>query len=337
MAHYLAGTAVGPGAATDFFNQLLTHIQANGWTVLWSTASTAMAKGTPLDAVAGNAPYCYINVVNTTTIQFTGYSDVDTTTHVGIQGGSAQSLSVQDASFSFWIRANPVACAFAVKAGTAYNKAYFGYPRRGLAPVDAGLTKTTAAVAVGTTLLPVASDMTGKLRVGVGVMLMNYAHNNASPNKANAEIVTVTGVAAGSIAVSAVTKAYDAGALIGIAPNFSGAAIYNGSSGTMGSLYCGYDALGGSGGYGYSIYGEELSNVAYVNPTNDTKLFGSGVFAVNSTTAGKHASIGSLYHLIFFQADGSIQAEDPLDDGASTYLTIGTYVADAAALGPREN
>ena len=347
MAHYLAGTATGPGAAGNFLDQLVAHLITNGWTKLWGVASTnAMMKGAALDTAAGNAPYLWISVSSSTTIVFQPYFDADVAAQVGIATtGVVPTLNVQDASFPFWIRCNAVSVAFAVKAGTIYNKGYAGYLRRGLPSQMAGMTSSTGAIAAGATNIPTASDMTGKLLVGQKVLLANQGHSNSSANKTNAELVTIqtiTGGATPSITLTAgTTKAYDTGALIGTHVHCPVSLVAN-ASGTSFStqMYAACDGVGTvpastALSSGWSVLVEATGNA---DPSDDTGWFGAGVFVADNTPVGKSGSLGTLYHALAFATNGTPAAEDILNDGLNTYLVVGTYTTTPGlALGPREN
>lgn len=333
MAHYTTGTAVGPGAVAAFFDALHAQLIANGWTDLDVISSVSGSKdvvmqGSALDAGGFYKPYVRITQTSTTAFFVRAYQDWDPTTHVGVNeanNASTGPLTLQDTSFTYWIRANGLAFIAAAKIGATYNRAYAGLLRRGLPAKFAGITKSTGALAIGATSIPVASDMTGKLAVGQKVMLFNYAHSSASANKGNAELVTISSISATAIGVSATIKAYDAGAIVGerILPGL--VASYGGSTDIGGAVN---PVVAPDGSY-TSQTGQQLAkNNVLLEPSNatpntDSNKFGAGFLNLSVSTAGKSGSVGSAYHLIFAATSANTAAEDVFDDGTNQWLATG--------------
>lgn len=351
MAEYTTGTATGPGATDALMQAVRTHLLANGWTQLHSFSETVGSKdyvmrGAALDATADNRPIVRLTQTSATRIVNRVYSDWDTGTNTGIgeAGSTAVSyLDTQDASFSYFLKANQYAFYLVAKIATSYNKNYCGFTRRGLGSTKSGITKSTGSIAIGATNIPTASDMSGKLKVGQKIHIQNYAHSSASLNKENCELVEVLSITGGgspSITLTAaVTKNYDAGALIGQYPMPVMGCQFGGNTASIGTGYHPFHGDGSRTGATNQTsadnYGN-LSNDANTDPDEATMEYVGGLVSVSTQTAGKTGFKGFLYHVECCTAGGQAM-EDIMDDGDYTFVIVSQNpTTGCAMIGPRE-
>lgn len=359
MATYYTGTV----ANADAFYQLLrTNMLANGWTeydiIVDGVAGTRdiLFRSGAIDATADNR--CFIRLTqdygttgNTTPIYgIRCYRDWDPVAHVGVQenvGMGFTSVVGQNSTFTYFMRISPLAVAMCTKvAGPTYSNYSFGFLRRGLEARSGGVTKTTQLYAIGTTVMNVASDMRTKLRNGQKVLLCNYAHNNASPNKSNAQIRTISKITTSTITFTAATTlAFDSGSLIGWnpLPGFSG----SGGSGALGhypvvSAYFPMNLDGGNRSGGINPQYMPLTEEQYADPGTVIQEHGAGVFsALNNEGDGKEGFRGYFYHLIWAPGVGGSPAnptkETIFDCGPDTYIVLGNASPSGTVLlmGPR--
>lgn len=346
MAYYETGTATGTGATNNFFLAIRTHLLANGWTehdVISSSAGSrdVVFRSSALDATADNRSFCRIKQASTTTLEFTVYSDWDTSTHAGMNsaGGSGASctLTTQDASFVYYLWIDTFGGIIACKIGSFINRCYLGFARRGLDSTDSGMTKSTSTLAIGATSIPVASDMTGKLRVGQKVQIVNYAHASGNANASNAEAFTITSISSSSIGCSALTKAYDSGAIIGenVIPTIV-------SSGATSSLWGNAYAPINPDGTRTAVNGQTVvvnsvvfGQEANIDPGDISAKYGPGFHALTSSTSGK-TDFKGYPRGTFFCAQGAQVIEDIMVAGAYSYLVMDTGASGCSILGPRE-
>ena len=339
MARYSTAVVGLPGAS-NLFEALRTHLLANGWTehdVITDTAGSqdSIFKGTALDATAGNAPFVRLTVTDTTHIGLRCYSDWETATHTGANVGGAigwSYLLVSNTPFTYVIRANPVSFYLCAKLIGAYNKVYGGFLRRGYGTAKSGMTKTTAPYGIGVTSINVASDMTGKIRVGQYIDILNHSHT-AGANFANGEKVRVASVAPGAIGISALTKAYDSGALVGanVYPNMVSAqsVTSNATGATYHPLHLDGSYTSATGQNG-ACASQNMSLENTSDPGDADNEYTAGVFAVTANTAGKTGTRGWMYHVLSAACDRHI--EDVLLDGTNDYLLVATGTTAAAAV-----
>lgn len=344
MAKYLTGTATGPGAGDAWVQAVIAQAVANGWTshdVISSASGTrdVVLRGSALDATADVRPFGRITQTSTTNVNFSVYSDWDATTHAGINQAGADAFTVQDASFSYVIYADPFAICPCAKISSAWNHNYVGYLRRGLTAAKSGITKTTSGYSAGATALNVASDMTGKLQVGQKIWIMNYAHSSASANAARAELVTVTAIAAGVLTVSALAGNYDTAAVLGanVCPN----AVSTSSSGVNigGTLHSSFnpDANRGAGATSQTSTTSAIilqGTTTSISPESNTLEYGSGIFSITSNVASHLGFRG--YARGYISAASGVSIEDVHDDGAYTYLILNPSTSGGLCIGPRE-
>lgn len=347
MAQFFAGTAAGPGAAYDFSRQLVSHLVANGWTVLQTINATTgvgydvMLQGGALDPIADNRPILRLTITTITRMLVRCYADWDSTAQVGIgeTGSSSYSyIDVPDSTFAFWIKANAVAAAYVVKNGANYYHGYMGFLRRGLSNNRSGLTKTTASLAVGANSLPVASDMTGKIKVGQRIHILSNSHNNSSANKLNGEMITVTSITANAIGCSNLTKAYDSGAYVGENPFpcvVGSSSVNQNLIGSQG--YIPWLPDGTPSGNVNNTVAPYITNFAYTTYTTPsyTQDYIPGIQSLHCSTSGKGSFLGYPYH--YETCGWGVQTtEDIMDDGEFTYIVVGTGSGACLLLGPRE-
>lgn len=347
MANYATGTAAGPGAVAAFFAALRTHLLANGWTEheIIVAGSDVVFRGAALEAVSDIRPFLRLTTSGITSIIIRGYSDYDPAgagTGIAETGGVAiTTLSLQDASFAYYLWFDGLGGTVVAKIGSALTRAYLGFARRGLDPSEEGITKSTGALAIGATSIPVASDLTGKLRVGQKVQVMNYAHTAGSANATNCESVTVTSVAAGSIGVSALTKNYDSGAVVG--ENVCPLIVSNTGSaaGTVGAAhYAPYNLDGSRTG----VNAQTVTSIATtgateanVDPGDIDGRYGWGLITFSTAVASKTGFKG-YPRGIYGCASGGQSIEDLMAAGAYTYLVLDNNSGGSVLtiLGPRE-
>jgi hypothetical protein len=345
---YETGSANGAGATNNFFIILRDHLLANGWTqhdIISSAAGSreVVFRGAALDATADVRPFVKVKQTATAVLEFTTWSDYDVSTHTGMNSagttvGSA-TMTLQDAGFSYYLWIDGYGGLVCGKIGTSITRGYMGFARRGLDPSESGITKTTGALAIGATSLPVASDMTGKLRVGQVVLIVNYAHSSASANASNAEAVTITSVSSTAIGVSALTKAYDSGALVGdnVIPSLVSPGATAGLWNTAGLAPINPDgtrtAVNGQTVVSNSItFGTE----ANVDPGDISGRYGAGLITLTSSVSGKTDFKGHPRGVSFCAAGAQV-IEDLMQSGSYSYVVLDVTAATGCTiLGPRE-
>jgi hypothetical protein len=348
MAQYVSGTATGPSAIQDLMLQIDALLLANGWTVHRTISTTSGArdivyKGTALDRTADNAPFIRLTQA---ALLFTTrtYMDWDPTSssgginEAGTNNVSNSGATLSDTSFQYFIRVNGFAVRFVFKIGANLVRMYAGFLRRALPTIKNGVTKTTQAYALGVTTMNVASNMTSKLKVGQKVLVMNFAHNNASANKANAELLTIQSIASSSITfTSASTKAYDNGALIGENPYPIGTLVT-----ATGSAITGwYAATTVDGAYVSNIgntgivFAVEFTSESNNDPSDAYQDYTIGPYSVYANVTNKQSFCGLMYH--YYRTEGGNQGtEDLMDDGINTFLVVFVSTTTCQLLGPRE-
>jgi hypothetical protein len=353
MSAYTEGFATGPGAIDAAFQALRAHLVANGWTehdVISNTSGSRniVFRGGALDATADVRPFVQIQQTNTTTIAWTGYADYDTSTHTGIAsaGGTASSgIASTDATFAYAFRFDSMGGVICFRNAGSWQRAYIGFVYRGLDTDESGITKATGALTAGATSISVASDMTGKIRVGQKIWVMNYAHNSASANAAKCESVTVSSVASGSIGVSALANNYDSGALVG--ENCCPLVIGNGgaSQGTIGAstFYLPYNRDGSrtsATGQTAGCLAQNFGRNVDVDLADVSLRYGTGIFGFAENTAAKLDFKGFPRGGVFPAAGGSSGGGPSPDDlltwGPYTYLLLDSSATAMTCVGPRE-
>jgi hypothetical protein len=345
MAFYETGTATGTGAGNNFFLAIRAHLLANGWTehdVISTTAGArdVVFRSSALDATADVRAFVRLTQNSTTNLFFTIYTDYDATTHVGMNSAGTSSFAnytVQDASFTYYLWIDQFGGMVCAKIGTTITRVPWGFARRGLDPSESGITKTTSSLAIGATSLPVASDMTGKLRVGQKVLIVNYAHASGNANASNAESVTITSISSSAIGVSALTKAYDSGAVVGenVIPSI---VAIGGTTNIGGSTYAPINPDGtrtAANGQTIAINGFTFATESNVDPGDISGKYGSGILTLTSSTTGKTDFKGHPRGLTFC-AGGSQVIEDIMQSGSYSYLVLDAAASGCTCLGPRE-
>jgi len=349
MANYSTGTATGPGATDNFMVALGAALTANGWTVLDTLIATVgsrdiVYRSTPLDATALN--YCYLRIkqYSVNTFGWNIYTDWDTSTHTGIletgTSGSA-TTTLSDSSFVYFFRINAYSCSVCVKISGTYYKGYAGFVRRGLPASKAGMTRSTSAYAIGAGSMAVASDMTGKLKVGQRVMIYNHAGSSASANAPNAEVMTIQTIAVGTLTFTGTTtKAYDIGAVIGqlAFPGILSNGIVSTNTWAGVTVYRPF-ALDGlrSGGTSHPAtpIQQILVTEANADPGDIYPEYASGLVGISTSEASRTGFIGYMYSWEC-AASGSQSLEDIMDDGDNTYIVLAlNSTTDVMLLGPQ--
>jgi hypothetical protein len=336
------GTFIITVAAAGSFKYALPS-DPGAWAVggAASVGSTVF-KGGAFDATAGNAPFIFVGVLDPTTLYFLAYTDWETATHTGanVAGASANSyLNVTNADCRYLIRANSVSFYILVKSGAGATISttlalYAGFLRRHYGPGKSGMTKTTAGYAIGIASLAVASDMQGKIRVGQYIDILNYDHT-AGANFANGEKVQVTSVAAGAIGITALTKAYGAGALVGAnvypivvtAPS----AGPNATSTPYSCLHPDGSRTSAIGQTGTAV-GSMLAVYSSNDPGNLDFLRAVGPWEVSSSVAAKLGARGVAYHVQTISHDHGFEDIVKDGDGTTDWITTGCHTSQGTAM-----
>jgi len=348
MAAYVTGTATGPGAIDALILAFNTQIVANGWINVDTISSVVGSRDlvwrtTLLNANAQNSCYLRLRQTALTTLQWNLYTDWDATTHVGINETAtfAAQTTLQDASFTYWIRANGYSVAICCFIGSLYYKGYAGYYRRHLPASRAGMTKTSQAYAAGNSTLNVVSNATGTLQAGQRVMIYNFAHSSASANAANAEVLTIQSIVTGLITfTSPTTKAYDLGAVIG--ENACPAII-------TGAWYSNSTMAGVTGYRPFALDGTRVSSTSHTvtflqaifgletasDPGDINLEYAPGLIVLSSAESLKTGFLGTLYSWECC-AGGAQVVGDIMDDGDNTYIVLGNNTpTDCMIMGPQ--
>lgn len=340
-AEFRSGTAANTDA---FFLAIDDLLVDNGWTqhdVINNSAGTydiVYRSPAPLDADAGN--YCYIRITRASSeqISFRTYCDWDATNHAGMfAAGSTGQTTMSGSSFNYWIRVNDWALATAAKISTSYYRGYHGFARRGLRASRAGMTKTTSGYSSGVNSMSVASDMTSKLKVGQKVTIINNAHNSASANKENAEVMEIASMTSNSITFTGnTTKAYDSGAVIGQNPIPALTIPLS----TTGPFSTGFTGLWPNTGEISGVTSQQVSvqdifpgnAEGLVDPSDGYSEYLGGCLGVSWGSNPRNGWAGYLYHWEIC-SHGSQSSEDVMDDGTDTFIVLYTSTYDYI-LGP---
>ncbi len=349
MAFYSTGTATGTGAGDALMVIMDTALTGGGWTMIDAINNSSgtrdkVYKGTALDATAGNAPYIRLTQTSTTNIAFRCYQDWDTTTHVGMNetgnGTTNPSLTVQDTSFTYFMRVNPVAMLICAKIGANYNKMYAGFLRRGLGLTRSGVTKTSGSTAALATTINVASDMTSKLKVGQTIQIINYGHSSASANASHVEKRTIQSITASTVVVTVgLTSAYDSGALVGenALPVCIGGGTSGGTTGLTSNCLFPYEIDGArTSTTGQTAASNEIVlNSSSANaPSTGWNEYAPGIYDISSTTSGKTGFRGWYYHSEC-TTKGAQALEDIMSDGDNDFIIVGLGTSLVNCIGPR--
>lgn len=207
--YYNSGAVAASNAATIAFME--AGLTATGWTLV-DTPTTHRVWQSP-DIVTG--VHFFIDFfVSGGVLTVDAYVDYDVTNHAGIQ--KAPGGSVSTFGGTGYVYANALGLVYAILDGISNPVLFFGQPRcRQQVNVTDGLCLSTAGISAAATSVSVDRDLTTRLYVGQVIAIQNFAHNSASANKDNRELVTITSLSAGSIGISATANAYDSGAKIG--------------------------------------------------------------------------------------------------------------------------
>ena len=347
MAKYATGTASGAGAGNNFLVALMAHMVANGWTehdVISSTPGLrdVVMRSGPMSVTSDLRAFVRFTQTTTTSLYALGYSDWDTTTHAGVNvcgASGTTTFAIQDASFSYVFWANNFAVFMAAKIGGVWVRAYHGFVRRGLAASRSGVHLITTAKSIGNTNIPLTGGQPSDLKAGQKVVVMNYAHASGSANAANAEVVTISSLFGNGINVSALTKAYDAGAVVGayIPPLIISVGANSGTlpGGTTHSPLHLDGTRTSATGQPNALNNTVLASEAFVDPDDTSLEYGSGVTNAHASTVGKQGLRGYTYGA-YCCAGGAQAVEDIMDDGDYTFLLLGISTADGLIVGPRE-
>jgi hypothetical protein len=348
VGKYQTGTVASNDALFQVWRTLLL---ANGWTAFHILADSVdnrdiVFRSSPIDAIADNRAHIRIIwILANGNFQFRVYRGWDTVAAVGFQEVGDAGISYfpgQGSSFTYFARVNPYAMAFVNKtSGPNYWCTNAGFLNRGMDPRKNGLTKTTQSYASGVTSMNVASDMTGKLKVGQRVMIMNNSNLNASPNKLNAQVRIIQAIASGSITFTAVTtQAFDSGAVIGWNPMPAFVCSPNTPFPT-GNFYTPLNLDGtASGGAGApnQMLAKPVTYVTGSNPGLNSE-HGSLLFTVVTSVASKDGHYGILHHwrgMHPFLFSGANPAAEALFDASNdSFIVIGNDGTAAYLLGPR--
>ncbi len=336
MAKYSTGTATGAGAAAALMTIMDTALLANGWTShdTIGAGTDVVYKGTALDATAGNAPFVRITKTSVTAIDFRVYMDWDTSTHAGVNvAGDASAstrLTVQDASFTYFMRVNSAAIFVCAKLGATYNKIYAGFTRRTMSLSRSGMTKTTSLYASGVATLALASDMTNKWQVGQVVQIVNYAHASGNANAANVEVKTIQSITSNSVTFTGnTTKAYDSGALVG--EHVLPVCAAGGFTGVPATTYftTAHDGTRTSA----TAHTGAVSEISLSTDAPATTLgtYSPGYMSIISASQGDR---GLFYHMLFFRR-GAAAVEDVMTEGTDSAVVLGLGTNIVVAMGPQ--
>lgn len=343
---YREGTATN---SDDFFTKIDDLLTDNGWTqhdVLNASTGTqdyVYRSPSALDATAGN--YCYIRLTRAGSEAFNlrSYCDWDTTNHAGMFGaGGTSQTTLSGSSFAYWARVNNFALAVAVKISGTYSRGYVGFTRRGYKASKAGITKTSGSHSSGVSSMAVASDMTGKLKVGQSVTIMNNAHNSASGNAEHAELLIINTIASGTLTfTTSTTLAYDTGAVIGANPT-PAMAVPITNNAPFNTAFTGLWPVTGevSGVTSQQVVIEQIPMVGSTaesrnDPSDGYAEFVGGLFSACWTSGTRNGFAGYLYHWEMCTF-GTQSNEDIMDDGDNTFVILYNNGSDyCVILGPK--
>lgn len=341
MSSYASSTGTGQASVWTATRSVLL---AAGWTetVISSVSGTRSSAftGIAVDSTAANAPTIVVGETTASSlVYFQSGADWDpvTKTLIAQCGDTTTSILATTSGTNKWfIRANNYA-VFAVNLVSAsYNKAYAGLLKRGLASGRSGVTKATTSLAIGATSIPTASDMTGKLQVNQFIHVQNFAHTSGNANAAHAERVKVTAISSSALTVTALTKAYDTGALVGDRPMnccAGGNTIFEFP--TASSIFTPYLKDGSrtsNTGQILNFNSSEVGPSPYMKPDPSSGEYdiGFGVLSWNTnTTAGGFA--GYPFNA-FFTTTATATFEDLFDDGSRQYIIIGANTGVITAM-----
>lgn len=205
--------AAGAAGGNAVYNALVAAMVAQGWTLVHSNSTYDNVYQSP-QYFAGVNIYCYVEVAwdGSTFLTATAMQDYDPTAFVNINPCSGNGWRAYGAAGTAYIRTNPLSCSL---SDPINGQLYFGLYRRWANVWTGGCCLSTGAITASGTTVTTSTSMVGQLQVGQTCMIQNFAHNNASANKAHAELLTITAVTATSISFNATTNAYDSGAIIG--------------------------------------------------------------------------------------------------------------------------
>jgi hypothetical protein len=336
MAHYFTGTAVGAGAAASLMTALDTNLVANGWTShdVIGAGTDVVYKSTALDATAGNAAFMRVTKTSTTAIDFRVYMDWDTSTHAGVNvtgdASGTTRLTVQDASFTYYMRVNSAAILVVAVISGTYNKIYAGFLRRTSSVSRSGMTKTTSLYALGVSTMALASDMTTKWQVGQSVHIVNFAHASGNANAANVEVMVIQSITSNSVTFTGTTtKAYDSGALVGehVLPV---------------TVCAGFTTVPATCYFPTSVAGLRTSATAHTATCTEATIssdapsttLGTYAIAYMSVISSSQSDRGIFYHMIFVKK-GSAALLDTFSEGTDTAIVLGSGTNLVVGVGPQ--
>jgi hypothetical protein len=218
--------AYGTGAAgaQNVYAAMQTLLTTCGWTLVHSVGTYDNIYQSP-NFFTGVNIFCYIELIwdGSLWLSVNPMQDYDSGTFTPInQMTTTPAWRAYGAAGTAYMRANQYSILLmdpvnGVSGGglfRRYDNAWTG-----------GATLSTGAISAGGTSVTTATSLVGTVQVGQTLMIQNFAHSNASANKAHAEILTITAVTATSISFSATTNAYDSGAIIGNALSAYGAGM----------------------------------------------------------------------------------------------------------------
>jgi len=318
----------GSFASTNaLFDALKTALLAQGWTVLDTIATRDLVMRTADIDATWTGVYGIVRITSDGSSHITSfaYQDWDPGTHTGTTNKSPSSAGYVGGSGNYRLRVNPFSFVLATDQEGAI---YGGYMRRLVQlNVTDGFTTLSAGASASATSLSVSNDMTGRLQVGMKVPLFNFGHSSASSNYNNCEWVTITSISSGSIGVSAITNAYDSGAVLGIG-------LLTGSGGGNGTLTPAGYFINGDGGFfrsydlastgTWNIFGDPMNRDGSAGQPVIENWYACANLTGNCFVANHGGPLGIAGHLvaILFPASGAPARYTKFTDGANVYEVV---------------
>lgn len=342
MAYATASSGASNQAAV--WSAIRAVLLASGWTETTIVTTAGLRKsafvGIAINQIAANAPVIVMGEnVASNIVYFNTGSDWDPTAKslINIAGDATinSGIATSATQNTWWIRSNGQAVFVCNLEGGFMYKAYAGWLHRNLSAGRDGLTTAVGGLSIGATTINTASSMVGKWQVGQKIQALDFAHVTGNANAANAELLTLSSVGASSVGVSALTKAYDAGALLGDRPMNVG--VMGNCFVEWGNMYTPLYKNGGRSGATSQVafYGTQIQGVSSMKPDTATGELPPGVIwhSWNSGSGANNGYVGSPMDVFCCFYNGQ-SYNDTYDDGLRQWNLIGvtTGVAVSVAL-----
>ncbi len=335
---------------------------ASPWTALGALGLTGIANVFVSSAATAVGDKDYIPVLlgygysGSNGLSFGTAEDVDAAGH-GAQPRSATNyngsylssyMTLQDASFSYWICVCEFGIVVETLVGSTYQGAAAGSFRTPQPLSQRGVGVSTAALPSGSNSVTVTPDISARVTPGQKVLIVNNSHNSttagwpSAPELLTVQSVSGTGSQATIVFSTTTGQNFDAGALVGSVPQKY--AYVGGSPGldqnqvymcrNLDGTYAGSQSQTGTPDY--SVITANMGS--YEGPTSDPNVLYAGELDLPVYQSGSYKGCcGYVYCLQEFATASSVSNGDVYADPSVAAVWKAFKGGNIFAMGPLLN